>query len=84
VLILVYIESQTLAQRIGNNCALPIDDTPWIFEQSLQVVEPVHAMNIVYRDLKPGQYFRPSGRRVTWEADSEYWVAVNSNIDARF
>jgi serine/threonine-protein kinase len=64
VLVLEYVEGQTLAQRIRNHGALPIDDALWIFEQTLRGVECAHVMDIVHRDLKPANIFITNDRCV--------------------
>lgn len=64
VLVMEYVEGQTLAQHIHNHGALPIDDALWIFEQALRGVECAHAMNIVHRDLKPANIFITNDRCV--------------------
>ncbi|MBI5612060.1 MAG: serine/threonine protein kinase [Gammaproteobacteria bacterium] len=64
VLVMEYVEGQTLAQRIRNHGALPIDDALWIFEQTLHGVECAHAMDIVHRDLKPANIFITNDRCV--------------------
>lgn len=64
VLVMEYVEGQTLAQRIRNHGALPIADALWIFEQALRGVECAHAMDIVHRDLKPANIFITNDRCV--------------------
>jgi serine/threonine-protein kinase len=64
VLVMEYIEGQTLAQLIRNHGVLPIDEALWIFEQALHGVERAHAMDIVHRDLKPANIFITHDRRV--------------------
>ncbi len=63
-LVMEYVEGQSLAQRIRNHGALPIDDALWIFQQALRGVECAHAMDIVHRDLKPANIFVTNDRCV--------------------
>lgn len=64
VLVMEYVEGQTLAQLIRNHGALPIDEALWIFEQVLHGVERAHAADIVHRDLKPANIFIAHDRSV--------------------
>ena len=66
VLVMEYIEGQTLAQLIRNHGVLPIDEALWIFEQALHGVERAHAMGIVHRDLKPANKDKYEGLRKAW------------------
>jgi serine/threonine-protein kinase len=64
VLVMEYIEGQTLAQLIRNHGALQIDEALWIFEQVLHGMEHAHAVGIVHRDLKPDNIFITHDRHV--------------------
>ncbi len=64
VLVMEYVEGQTLAQLIRNRGALPIDEALWIFEQVLHGMERAHAADIVHRDLKPANIFITHDRHV--------------------
>ena len=64
VLVMEYVEGQTLARMIRNHGALPIDEAIRIFDQVLHGVERAHAVDIVHRDLKPANIFITHGRRV--------------------
>ena len=57
VLVMEYVEGQTLAQRIHNTGRLSVGTSVWVFEQALIGVERAHRMGIVHRDLKPSNIF---------------------------
>lgn len=57
VLVLEYVEGQTLQQRIHGEGPLAPDKALWVFEQALQGVAYAHHMGIVHRDLKPDNIF---------------------------
>lgn len=57
VLIMEYVEGQTLQQRIRSDGPLEPDKALWIFEQALQGAAYAHHMGIVHRDLKPDNIF---------------------------
>jgi serine/threonine protein kinase len=57
VLVMEYVEGQTLLQRIQNDGPLAPAEAIWIFEQALQAVAYAHQMGIVHRDLKPDNIF---------------------------
>ncbi len=57
VLVMEYIEGQTLAQRLHNEGRLSVATTVWVFEQALLGVERAHRLGIVHRDLKPSNIF---------------------------
>ncbi len=57
VLVMEYIEGQTLAQRLHNEGRLSVATTVWVFEQALIGVERAHRLGIVHRDLKPSNIF---------------------------
>ncbi len=64
VLVLEYIEGQTLAQRLHNEGHLSVAAAVWVFEQTLLGVDRAHRMGIVHRDLKPSNIFITLGREV--------------------
>jgi len=57
VLVMEYVEGQTLLQRIQADGPLEPAEAIWIFEQALQAVAYAHHMGIVHRDLKPDNIF---------------------------
>lgn len=57
VLVMEFVEGQTLQQRIHSEGPLAPDQALWIFEQALQGVAYAHHMGIVHRDLKPDNVF---------------------------
>ena len=57
VLVLEYVEGQTLAQRLQNEGKLSIASAVWLFDQALLGVERAHRVGIVHRDLKPSNIF---------------------------
>ncbi|MHB8454780.1 MAG: serine/threonine protein kinase [Acidiferrobacterales bacterium] len=64
VLVMEYIEGQTLAQRLHNEGRLSVATTVWVFEQALLGVERAHRLGIVHRDLKPSNIFITSGHEI--------------------
>ena len=64
VLVLEYIEGQTLSQRLQNEGHLSVAATVWVFEQTLLGVDRAHRMGIVHRDLKSSNIFITSNREV--------------------
>jgi serine/threonine protein kinase len=64
VLVMEYVEGQTLAQRIHNSGRLSVGTSVWVFEQALIGVERAHRMGIVHRDLKPSNIFITNGHEI--------------------
>ncbi len=64
VLVMEYVEGQTLAQRIHNTGRLSVGTSVWVFEQALIGVERAHRMGIVHRDLKPSNIFITNGHEI--------------------
>lgn len=57
VLVMEYVEGQTLEQWLKTHGPLPPVDAAYLFEQALQAVEHAHACGIIHRDLKPSNLF---------------------------
>ena len=57
VLVMEYVEGETLAQRLHNQGRLNFSNSIWIFEQVLLGVDRAHRMGVVHRDLKPSNIF---------------------------
>lgn len=57
VLVLEFVEGETLAERLRREGPLSISATLQIFEQALLGVEHIHRMGVVHRDLKPSNIF---------------------------
>jgi serine/threonine-protein kinase len=64
VLVLEYVEGETLAERLRRAGPLPVSEALRIFEQALLGVEHIHRMGVVHRDLKPSNIFITSDERV--------------------
>lgn len=64
VLVLEYVEGETLAERLRRAGSLPVSEALRIFEQALLGVEHIHQMGVVHRDLKPSNIFITSDERV--------------------
>ncbi len=64
VLVMEYVEGETLAQRLHNHGRLNFSNAVWIFEQVLLGVDRAHRMGVVHRDLKPGNIFITAGNEV--------------------
>jgi len=57
MLVMEYVEGQTLQQRIQNQGPLDTDEAISIFEQALQGVAYAHKTGVLHRDLKPDNIF---------------------------
>jgi serine/threonine-protein kinase len=57
MLVMEYIEGQTLHQRIHDQGPLDPAEAARVFDQALQGIAYAHAMGIVHRDLKPDNIF---------------------------
>ena len=64
VLVMEYIEGQTLAQRLQAEGRLSVASAVWVFEQALIGVDRAHRLGIVHRDLKPSNVFITTNREV--------------------
>jgi serine/threonine-protein kinase len=57
VLVLEYVDGQTLEQRVHGGGPLEPAEAVRIFDQALRAVEHAHACGVVHRDLKPANIF---------------------------
>ena len=64
VLVLEYVEGQTLEQRLRAGGPLAPAEAVRIFDQALRAVEHVHGTGVVHRDLKPANIFLTRDARV--------------------
>lgn len=61
VLVLEYVEGETLAERIRRQGPFEADEAIELFAQALNGLEHVHEMGVIHRDLKPGNIFLNAG-----------------------
>lgn len=64
VLVMEYVEGQTLAQRLQAEARLSVGSAVWVFEQALIGVDRAHRLGIVHRDLKPSNVFITANREI--------------------
>ena len=57
ILVLEYVEGETLESRLRHYGPMPAPEAIRIFDQALRGVEHVHQMGVVHRDLKPSNIF---------------------------
>ena len=57
ILVLEYVEGETLESRLHHYGLLSLPDAVRIFEQTLRGVEHIHQMGVIHRDLKPSNIF---------------------------
>jgi eukaryotic-like serine/threonine-protein kinase len=57
VLVLEYVEGETLESRLRHYGPLSIPDAVRVFEQAMRGVEHIHRAGVVHRDLKPSNIF---------------------------
>ncbi|MHB8624017.1 MAG: serine/threonine protein kinase [Sulfuricaulis sp.] len=57
ILVLEYVEGETLEKCLRHYGALSVPEAVRLFEQTLRGVEHIHQMGVVHRDLKPSNIF---------------------------
>jgi serine/threonine protein kinase len=57
ILVLEYVEGETLENRLRHYGPLSVSEAIRIFDQALRGVEHIHHMGVVHRDLKPSNIF---------------------------
>ncbi|GAB4513279.1 MAG: hypothetical protein Tsb0026_17800 [Sulfuricaulis sp.] len=57
VLVLEYVEGETLENRLRHYGPLSVPEAVRVFEQAMRGVEHIHRMGVIHRDLKPSNIF---------------------------
>src|SRR3990172_1028632 len=57
ILVLEYVEGETLENRLRHYGPLSVSEAIRVFDQALRGVEHIHQMGVVHRDLKPSNIF---------------------------
>jgi serine/threonine protein kinase len=57
ILVLEYVEGETLENRLRHYGPMSVSEAIRIFDQALRGVEHIHQMGVVHRDLKPSNIF---------------------------
>lgn len=57
VLVLEYVEGETLESRLRHYGPLSVSEAVRVFENAMRGVEHIHRMGVVHRDLKPSNIF---------------------------
>ncbi|MEW6332370.1 MAG: serine/threonine-protein kinase [Pseudomonadota bacterium] len=64
VLVLEYVEGETLESRLRHYGPLTVSEAVRVFEQAMLGVEHMHGVGVVHRDLKPSNIFLTRGGEV--------------------
>lgn len=64
MLVLEYLEGETLESRLRKGGPLALEDAVAVFDQALLGLAHVHDMGVIHRDLKPSNLFLTSGGQV--------------------